>query len=260
MLVCTNEYVLRKMIISIRNVLQATHSFLKQVETGGDLRRQQIAVAWEAAEAEMLDRITALHELMQHAGENASAASAQAAEDAAEEEAKMLRRRREAMGLQASSASESSSSKLEAPRLRVSGLAPRVGTGSTPFDWLHSPLVTAAADLVMPGGIQLSSPTATEDDECNGAELSKAVLEHLGRNLGRKEHSAYNEMCPVFGALAAAQGSLCQALVSWAATDEAGSMRRPGPDSQTQAQVSISELLLNRAAAVAPSNVRGDEC
>lgn len=260
LLVCTHEYILQKIMILILSVLQLTHSFTEQVETDGDLRRQQTTAAWEAAEAEMLDRTTALHELMRQAGENASAASAQAAEDAAEEEAEMLRRRREAIGLQASSASGSSSSKLEAPRLRVNGLPPRVGTGSTPFDGLHSPLVAAAADLVVPGVMQLSSPTATDDDEINRAEISKSVLEHLGRNLGRKEHSAYNEMCPVFGALAAAQGSLCEALVSWAATDEAGTMTRPRPDSETRAQAAISEFLLSRAAAVAPPKVTGDEC
>eukprot|EP01043_Picozoa_sp_COSAG02_P039248 COSAG02_NODE_3085_length_7396_cov_7.466082_2_plen_833_part_00 len=219
-----------------------------RVETNGDLRRRKIIAAWEASEAEMLDRTAALRELVRQADEKASTASVQAADDAAEEEADFLQRQREAIGLTASG-------------LRISGLPPGCRAGSTPFEWLHGPMVAATANLVLPGVAQTSSLTGTDDDNNNSTEMSKAVLEHLGKNLGRKGHSAYSDAqaqtcAPIFGALAAAQGSLCETLVSWAAADEARMMTIPSPDLETNAQAAISELLLSRAGAVAMSKAR----
>jgi hypothetical protein len=218
-----------------------------RVETNGDLRRQKIIAAWEASEAEMLDRTAALRELVRQTDEKASAASAQAGEDAADEEADLLQQQREAIGLTASG-------------LRISGLPPGWRAGSTPFEWLHGPMVAATANLVLPGVAQTSSLTGTDDDKNNGTEISKAVLEHLGKNLGRKGHSAYSDAqvqtCPIFGALAAAQGSLCEALVSWTATDEARMMTIPSPGLEMNAQAAISEILLSRAGAVGMSKAR----
>ena len=197
----------------------------------GDERRRRAMAEWEASEAEISARMSALRDSQRRAADQASLGATQAAEAAAEEETQMLAQRRVAI----------------APRLRVTGLPPAAicaGEGAAdPFSWLHRPLVAAAAGLAVP---------ATRNPA-----VAAAVLGHLGERLrsGGEEEDDDKETCPVFGVLALAQGQLSDALIRWAGTAEAeaavSASSKQLPEASKAARVALGEVFVSQAAAAA---------
>jgi hypothetical protein len=221
----------------------------------GDERRRRAMAEWEASEAEISARMSALRDSQRRAADHASLGATQAAEAAAEEETQMLAQRRVAIGLQAplTPGGTVDDSRAHAPRLRVTGLPPAAicaGEGAAdPFSWLHRPLVAAAAGLAVPA---TRNPAAA------------AVLGHLGERLrsGGEEEDDDKETCPVFGVLALAQGQLSDALIRWAGTAEAeaavSASSKQLPEASKAARVALGEVFVSQAAAAAAAAASTD--
>jgi hypothetical protein len=170
--------------------------------------REEQRAAWTSVEASGLETANRMHALRSSQRQEADDAARQArdmAEEAVQHEAAANQRRRDAQGLTVS-------------RLRVSGLPPTAlgGSESNPFGRLRKPLVAAT-------------------DGLSGACATGAVLAHLGGRLvaGAQPEDDCSSVGPAFGALAGAQGELCEALLAWVGE----------PEAQQQPEVVLGEML-----------------